>query len=37
MERSAKRDVVVTLIVSAILIAVMPMLIGTYTLTVLVI
>ena len=37
MTRSATRDVIVTLVVSAILIAVMPMLIGTYTLTVLVI
>ncbi|KGM50000.1 branched-chain amino acid ABC transporter permease [Pseudooceanicola atlanticus] len=37
MTRSATRDVIMTLVVSAILIAVMPMLVGTYTLTVLVI
>jgi len=37
MDRSAARDVIVTLVVSVLLIAVMPMLIGTYTLTVLVI
>ncbi|WP_158970833.1 branched-chain amino acid ABC transporter permease [Chachezhania sediminis] len=37
MDRSAVRDVIVTLVVSAILIGVMPMLISTYTLTVLII
>lgn len=37
MERTALQDVVLTLVVSALLIWIMPMLIGTYTLTVLVI
>lgn len=37
MERTALQDVLLTLLVSALLIWVMPMLIGTYTLTVLVI